>query len=139
MPIAIQLARLSGFSPIITTASKHNADFVKALGATHVINRNTSLLDGARAITNQPIKVIYDAISEKDTQNESYNLLAPGGTIILVLPPQIDESKLTKDKDYVIVYGTVFDKNQRQLGVSLYKHLTALFESGELKVSGHLL
>jgi NADPH:quinone reductase-like Zn-dependent oxidoreductase len=36
---AIQLAKLSGFSPIITTSSKKHTDFLKSLGATHVVDR----------------------------------------------------------------------------------------------------
>ena len=36
--IVIQLARLSGFSPIIVTASLSNEEYLKGLGATHVIN-----------------------------------------------------------------------------------------------------
>ncbi|HEV7737525.1 MAG TPA: hypothetical protein VGO47_09170, partial [Chlamydiales bacterium] len=36
---AIQLAKLSGFSPIATTASTHHTDYLKSLGATHVIDR----------------------------------------------------------------------------------------------------
>ncbi|KAF8510033.1 hypothetical protein JB92DRAFT_2728841 [Gautieria morchelliformis] len=36
---AIQLARLSGFSPIVVTASLHNSDLAKSLGATHLIDR----------------------------------------------------------------------------------------------------
>ena len=39
---AIQLAKLSGFSPIIVTASLHHAEHLEALGATHVIDRNVS-------------------------------------------------------------------------------------------------
>ncbi|QRV84260.1 Zinc-binding dehydrogenase [Ceratobasidium sp. AG-Ba] len=36
----IQLARIAGFSPIVTTASAQHADFLKSLGATHVFDRN---------------------------------------------------------------------------------------------------
>ena len=36
----IQLSKLSGFNPIITTASLHNTDALKEIGATHVLDRN---------------------------------------------------------------------------------------------------
>ena len=130
----MQLAKLSGFSPIITTASKHNEALVKSLGATHVIDRNTPLALGIKAITNDPIKIVYDAISETDTQNASYDVLAPGGKLILVLPLQVEQTKLTEDKELVDVYGTGHDPAQRAVGVSLYKNLTKLLESGEIKV-----
>ncbi|KAI0692524.1 GroES-like protein [Cytidiella melzeri] len=129
----LQLAKLSGFSPIITTASSHNASFVKSLGATHVIDRNTPLVSAVKAITSDPIKVVYDAISEKATQDEAYEVLAPGGSFILVLPFAIEESKVDNTKEVVQVFGSVHDPNQRATGVSLYKSLTGLLESGEVK------
>ena len=39
----IQLAKLSGFSPIITTSSLAHADYLKSLGATYVLDRNAPL------------------------------------------------------------------------------------------------
>ncbi|KAI0684710.1 hypothetical protein BC835DRAFT_1292442, partial [Cytidiella melzeri] len=111
--IFLQLAKLSGFSPIITTASSHNASFVKSLGATHVIDRNTPLVSAVKAITSDPIKIVYDAISEKATQDEAYEVLAPGGSFILaVLPFAIEESKVDNTKEVVGVFGSVHDPRQ---------------------------
>ncbi|KAI0091066.1 GroES-like protein [Irpex rosettiformis] len=129
----LQLARLSGFSPIITTASKHNDALVKSLGATHVIDRTTPLLQGLQSITSIPIKIVYDAISEAETQNTAYDALASGGKLILVLASEIDETKLTSDKQLANVYGTVHYMDQRTLGVSLYKNLSRLLETGDIK------
>ena len=39
----IQLARIAGFSPIITTASAQHAEYLKSLGATHVFDRNVDV------------------------------------------------------------------------------------------------
>ena len=36
MLTVIQFARLAGFSPIIVTASLHNTELLRSLGATHV-------------------------------------------------------------------------------------------------------
>ncbi|CCO30218.1 Protein TOXD [Rhizoctonia solani AG-1 IB] len=36
---AVQLARIAGFSPIVTTASVKHEDFLKSLGATHIFDR----------------------------------------------------------------------------------------------------
>ncbi|KAI0783922.1 medium-chain dehydrogenase/reductase like protein [Irpex lacteus] len=129
----LQVAKHSGFSPIITTASKHNEALVKSLGATHVIDRNTPLLQGVQSITTEPISIVYDAISEVATQNAAYDVLASNGKLILVLPSEIDKAKLTEDKELVNVYGTVHDPAQRALGVRLYKNLTKFLESGEIK------
>jgi NADPH:quinone reductase-like Zn-dependent oxidoreductase len=134
----LQLAKLSGFSPIITTASSHNASYVKSLGATHVIDRATPLASAVTSITSEPVKIVYDAISEEDTQSIAYDVLAPGGTFIIVLPLTVKEEKVEKSKDVALVFGTAHDPNQRALGVSMYQNLTALLESGEIKVSASI-
>ncbi|KAI0783909.1 medium-chain dehydrogenase/reductase like protein [Irpex lacteus] len=117
---AIQLAKLSGFSPIITTASLSNTDLLKSLGATH-------------AITSEPIKYAYDAISIKSTQESAYEVLAPGGTLSLVLDFAVDEAKRDSSKRVARIFGSVHDPTQKTLGLGLYKNLTKLLESGDLK------
>ena len=58
--LAVQLAKLSGFLPIITTASLKHAESLKCLGATHVIDRNicySALASEIASITqNRPLK-----------------------------------------------------------------------------------
>ena len=60
--VAIQLAKLSGFSPIIVTASQRNADYCKKAGATHIIDyRETpysQLSEAVAKITTEPIEVV---------------------------------------------------------------------------------
>ncbi|KAI0342613.1 GroES-like protein [Trametopsis cervina] len=129
----IQSAKLSGFSPIITTASKHNEEYLKAMGATHIIDRKVSLPEGLKAITSEPLKIVFDAIGDKATQEMGHDVLAPGGTLIIVIGCQIDESKRTKDKSVVVVFGSAHDPQQRALGVSMYSKMTELLEKGEIK------
>ena len=78
--IALQLARLSGFSPIIATASLRNTDLVKSLGATHIIDRGeVSLADLPAAvakITSQCIKMVYSAVIIPEAQEAGYACLA---------------------------------------------------------------
>lgn len=136
--LAIQLAKLSGFSPIITTASKHNEAYLKSIGATHVIDRTlpaAEVQSAVKAITSEPIKVAYDTISLPDTQNLTYDILAPGGSLVLVLEQNIDKEKITKDKFVAQVFGNVHVPDQRKLGVSLYSKLTELLAAGDIKVS----
>ncbi|KAI0091059.1 medium-chain dehydrogenase/reductase like protein [Irpex rosettiformis] len=130
---AIQLAKLSGFNPIITTASPHNAEFLKSLGATHVIDRSAPLSTSVKAITPEPIKYVHDVVSSKETQEAAYEVVAPGGTLILVLASAIDESKADKSVTVASTFGTAHDPAQRALGVGLYKNLTQLLESGDIK------
>ncbi|CAA7269474.1 unnamed protein product [Cyclocybe aegerita] len=77
--ITIQLAKLSGFSPVITIASLEHTDFLKSLGATHVVDRNLSTSE-----------TVFDSISLKETQEMAFELLAPGGVLLaVVLPPLV--------------------------------------------------
>ena len=125
---------MSGFSPIITTASLKNADFLKSLGATHVIDRNADLITSVKAITSNQIQYVFDAIALKSTQEVAYEVLAPGGTLILVLDFALDDTKVDKTKRVVRIFGTAHDVAQKALAVSLYKNLTKLLESGDIKV-----
>ncbi|KIP04739.1 hypothetical protein PHLGIDRAFT_182222 [Phlebiopsis gigantea 11061_1 CR5-6] len=132
----IQLAKLSGFSPIITTASKHNEAFLKSIGATHVIDRTlpaAAIKSAVRAITPEPIKVAYDAISLQDTQNLTYDILASGGSLVVVLDVAVDKERITEDKFIARAYGNVHFLDQRKVGVSLYSKLTELLAAGDVK------
>ncbi|TFY64053.1 hypothetical protein EVJ58_g2887 [Rhodofomes roseus] len=130
----IQLAKLAGFSPIITTASLRNTESLKGQGATHVLDRTLpkdALVAEVKKITSAPVKVAYDAISEADTQNAAYTILAPGGALVLVLNESVENK--TDDKRVVPVFGNTNVPANRKLGVSLYSKLTALLADGAVK------
>ncbi|PCH39324.1 GroES-like protein [Wolfiporia cocos MD-104 SS10] len=132
----IQVAKLAGFSPIITTASLTNADYLRGLGATHVLDRKLSaeqLKAQVSSITSASIQIVYDAISEADTQVAAYDLVSSGGTLVLVLANSIPESKRASDRKIVNVYGNVNAPDNRATGASLYKQLTRLLENGSIK------
>lgn len=140
--LVIQFAKLSGFSPIITTASKRNEEYLKSLGATHVFDRSTSVSDIITAIgqiTSTPVMVVYDAISDADTQNLCYEVVASGGQVVIGLPPAIEESKLTPTKRIVQVFGSAHVPEQKPVGISLYQKVTELVANGDIKVCGHLV
>ncbi|KZT00564.1 GroES-like protein [Laetiporus sulphureus 93-53] len=128
---AIQLAKYAGFSPIITTASLQNTEWLKEIGATHVVDRH---LDSQAAfaevsrIASEPIEVVYDAISEPNTQNLGYDLLAPGGVLLITLNEAVDKAKLSPSKRIEHVHGNVNLSHNRPFGASLYSKLTALLE-----------
>ena len=133
---AIQLAKLSGFSPIITTSSLHHADYLKTLGATHVVDRKVSGADLAsevNAITqNVPIKYVVDSISTSDTQQSGYDLLASGGKLVIFLPIAV---KKTDDKEVFHVLGTSAHPANAKLLESLYHdNLERLLREGDIKV-----
>ncbi|KAG1851618.1 chaperonin 10-like protein [Suillus subalutaceus] len=92
----IQLARLSGFYPIITTASPSNEELVRKYGATHFFDRNLSgeeLKAAISKITDSPIGIVYDAISLPETQSIGWELLANDGTLVLTLPASVKEDE----------------------------------------------
>jgi NADPH:quinone reductase-like Zn-dependent oxidoreductase len=66
---AIQLARISGFTRIVTNASAANHATLKQLGAHVVLDRKqSSARDFAAATNGLPLSFVYDAISAKSTQ-----------------------------------------------------------------------
>ncbi|EMD40083.1 hypothetical protein CERSUDRAFT_103952 [Gelatoporia subvermispora B] len=135
---AIQLASLAGFSPIICTASLRNAELVKGIGATHVLDRNLSA-EGLKAevlrITSKPINVVFDAISLSETQDVAYELIAPGGHLVIMWPDAVDERKKSAQpfKNIVFVFGAIAAPENQKLGISLCSKLTALLEEGAIK------
>ncbi|TFK79446.1 GroES-like protein, partial [Polyporus arcularius HHB13444] len=132
--LVIQLAKLSGFSPIITTASLKNAGLLKSYGATHVLDRNLSA-DALHAevtkLTGGPVSVVYDAISTPETQNAAYGLLAAGGKLLVLLPEAVTET--SEGRILSQVQGTVQLPHNAELGKALFRALPGLLESGEIK------
>ena len=141
MLTVIQFARVAGFSPIIVTASLHNTELLKSLGATHVVDRQSDVRKGVADILQQTgaaaPEVVYDAISDASTQPIAWDILAPGGQldlVDLVLPALVEQEKY-KDKHVFGFYGTVHFPDNRADGVALYAKLAEWFENGTLKVS----
>ncbi|TFK77636.1 GroES-like protein, partial [Polyporus arcularius HHB13444] len=132
--IAIQLAKLSGFSPIITTASLKNAVLLKSYGATHVLDRNFSA-DALRAevtkLAGGLVSVVYDAISTPETQNAAYGLLAPGGKLLILLPGAVTET--SEGRTVSQIQGVVQVSHNADFGKALFGALPGLLESGDIK------
>lgn len=136
--LAIQLAKLSGFSPIVTTASPQNFELVKSLGATHVVDRHLpprEIEKAIKAIIPGPIKFIYDTVSLSATQDTAYDLLSSGGILVVYLSSKVDEKKMTPDKKIIASHGTGYAVQNKDVCISLYTHLTDLIDSGDIKVS----
>ncbi|KAI0074201.1 GroES-like protein [Panus rudis PR-1116 ss-1] len=135
---AIQVARLAGFSPIITTASLHNTALLKSLGATHVIDRtlpHAQLISEIRAIVPEGFQVVYDAFGIPETQKQGYELLAPGGTLVLVHPSVLDSEKAKADnKKIVLTYFWFHLPPFDKLGMELLQvHLPEWLKTGAIK------
>ncbi|KAF8557925.1 GroES-like protein [Imleria badia] len=131
---AIQFAKFSGFSPLITTASLRNTDLLKSLGATHVIDRNipaSSFASEIGNITTQPIPLVFDTVGTADTQQLGYDTLAEGGHFVVILKPSIQETP-GSTKKVVGVFGNVQVPANRAIGRALTQSLSALVEAGDI-------
>ena len=136
---ALQLAKLSGFNPIITTASPQNDDYCRAAGATHVIDYRTtpyaSVPAAVKEIANGSVGIIFDAISTPESQRADWEILGPNGSLVLTLPPAADipvESKV--NRWVVLVYGEVRSHGHSEFGKSMYAALPGLLADGLIKV-----
>jgi len=134
--IAIQLARLSGFSPIITTASRLHKDYLKSLGATNVVHRHVDKDEQKMAImeiTSSPIELVYDAISLPETQEVAFDILAPGGTLVLTLEPVVKENQ-GKSRRVMATYASPHAEANRALGQEAWSVLESWLHGGIIKV-----
>jgi NADPH:quinone reductase-like Zn-dependent oxidoreductase len=136
---ALQLAKLSGFNPIITTASAHNEGYCRAAGATHVIDYRTTPYTAVPAvvkdIANGPIEIIYDAISTPESQIADWEILGPNGSLVLTLPPAAEIPIEPKDGQWVVlVYGGVRGHGNEEFGRKMYAALPGLLTDGSIKV-----
>ena len=64
------------------TASLRNADALKNVGATHVLDRSFSpqeILSKVNGITSKPVQYIYDVVASESTQKLAMELLAKSG------------------------------------------------------------
>jgi NADPH:quinone reductase-like Zn-dependent oxidoreductase len=123
-----------GLSPIITTASSKHEEFLKSLGATHVVDRNNPaalLRDEIEKIASAPIKHVFDAISSQETQQFGHDLLVPGGQLNIVV-----RQKITKADDKTILYvmGIRSIPEHRELLEIMYSKLTGFLEDGVIVV-----
>ncbi|KAF5309202.1 hypothetical protein D9619_012811 [Psilocybe cf. subviscida] len=90
---AIQLAKFSGFSPIIATASLSNASYLQSLGATHVFDRGLSADDlkaQISAVTSVPIHHVFVTVAPPPVQELGLQILDKGGRVAVIKPqPEI--------------------------------------------------
>lgn len=133
----IQLAKASGFSQIITTASSKHTKKLKELGATHIIDRTIPLdtiqTNLAEIIGSQGggIKYVFDAISEPETQKAAFDLLSPGGKLEIVLPPQVPID--SEERKVTLTFGSADAPHNRARVKTLFSGVGALIEEGTLK------
>ncbi|KAF2970302.1 hypothetical protein GQX73_g3285 [Xylaria multiplex] len=88
---ALQFARLSGFTKIITNASTAQHEYLRTLGAHVVLDRSKAgPEDFKAAVSDTPLAFIFDAISSQETQTLGVQILravqAEGNYVVVVQP-----------------------------------------------------
>lgn len=119
--LAIQLAKHLG-AYVATTASSHDTDFVKNLGADEVID--FAAQDFAEILKD------YDAVFDTvggETNTKSYTVLKPGGTLVSMLV-QPDEALV---EQYKVRYTAQFT----QVTTERLNKITELVDGSTLKVN----
>ena len=142
LPTALQFLKLSGFSPIIATSSLKHEDYLRSLGATHIIDRSLPSADVLRNIQEitggKQVVYAYDAIASPETQGLAYDALADGGALVATNPRSAeflkDKIKEGDGKKVVEVAGNVHMPENRRVGVELYARLTDWLQTGKLVV-----
>ena len=114
---AVQLARLHG-AYVIATASAHNAEFVKQLGADEVIDYTTSRFEDQVG----KIDAVFDAVGG-ETLNRSWAVLKPTGRMVTIAA----DSEGTTDQRVKDAFFIV-EPNQKQL-----LEIAKMLDAGTLK------
>ncbi|KAI0342998.1 GroES-like protein [Trametopsis cervina] len=138
---ALQLLKASGFSPIITTASKSNEAYCKAAGATHVIDYHDvpyeELPAAVKKITSLPVPVVYEATPTPESQKACLEILAPNGGYVTTTPvnPEIGKTgEATTDGKWVVwPFGSAVEGAHLEFGKHMFLGLTDLLKKGDLK------
>jgi len=126
----IQLGKLSGFSPIITTASAKHKAYLESLGATHVIGRD-SIGPAIAKITSASIEIVYDAVSSAETQQAGYDVLSPGGQLVVIQQPAVQTTAADKEINQVIsTLGLPFNA---KIASEYFTHITRILAEGLIK------
>ncbi|KAJ3545778.1 hypothetical protein NMY22_g2300 [Coprinellus aureogranulatus] len=132
----IQLAKLSGFDPIITTASSKHEGYLKSLGATHVLDRNAPLTKAIiQTITSVPLTIVFDAIGTEETQKVGLEIVASGGSLSVIQPPREDiaQQAVIEGKKVVFPLGDQTLPRHAKLMREMWAELASMLEEGDIK------
>ncbi|KAJ6477864.1 chaperonin 10-like protein [Mycena vitilis] len=138
---ALQLARLSGFFPIITTASLKNESLLKSLGATHIIDRSLPDADVVKSISTlaPALSVVFDSISTQDTLGLGFAILKDSKkyssgkkTLVQIILTPMPEAASEGIDVYMGWASSAWPQNNA-LSRELYAQLEELLADGMIK------
>ena len=86
------------------------------------------------ALAGNDATIVFDAISDKETQEVGLQVTAPGGVFVVTGSPFGDKDAIPKKHIYKVV-GIVHKPQLRDFGHAMYAQLPKLLEEGKIKVS----
>lgn len=118
---AVQFAKWKGAS-VIGTASAANEDFVRALGADMFIDYQSTPFEWVA----HGVDLVVDPIGG-ETQERSWQVLKPGGTLVVLgAPPSQEKAQ---------AHGVHAVKMMMQASSDLLRTITELIEAGQIKTT----
>ena len=95
----------------------------------------------ARLAGAKPVAVVYDAVAGADTQVLGWDVVAPGGALVLVLPDAIDEGRKAGGKEVKIVeaMGDMLIPANRTFAGEFVKAFEEFMQEGLVKVCGGMV
>jgi NADPH:quinone reductase-like Zn-dependent oxidoreductase len=137
---AIALAKLAGV-PVVTTASPHNFDPLKKLGAEEVFDYKDPEAPAKIkkwAEKYGGLKIAFDTFSEKGSTKLTADALSDdGGKIATILPPQEGEVGSNIQVLFHLLYWVLEGPDKREQdfkdGAEWYSHLPELIEEGKVR------
>ncbi|GAA5929769.1 hypothetical protein JCM1841_002642 [Sporobolomyces salmonicolor] len=133
--VAVQLAKASGYK-VVTTASPHNFEYAKLLGADAVFDyRDEQVVEKlVEALKGSEFAGVYDAISENGSVEKSAEVASRVGGkqfVATVLPPP---EKLAGEVKAAAVFAVTVATTHAEVGTHLYgTFVPAALENGSLK------
>jgi NADPH:quinone reductase-like Zn-dependent oxidoreductase len=140
--LAVQYAKLSGYE-VIATASPHNFDLIRKLGADKVFNYNdTDVGEQIRKATNDKLKLVFDCIGEGSSPSICAAAIGSGGGHVSALLPVKDFPRTDVKSNFTLAYTALGEKyNDRfpasktdyEFGSRFWRVSEELINSGKIK------
>jgi NADPH:quinone reductase-like Zn-dependent oxidoreductase len=140
---AVQLARWAG-AQVIATASAHNRDFLRELGASAVIDYTTTRFEEVV----HDVDLVFDLVGG-DTLRRSWQVVRQGGVLVSVVSPRpsFEEAEVRQvrpiwfvvepNRDQLIQIGTLIDTGQIRPIIETVFPLSQARQAYEQGARGH--
>ncbi|KAI8931620.1 hypothetical protein NX059_011272 [Plenodomus lindquistii] len=140
--LAVQFAKLTGCE-VIATASPHNFDLVRKLGADQVFDyKDPECGDKIRKATNDKLKLVFDCIAEGSSPDIIAKALSSSGGHVSTLLPVKSFGRDDVKHNFTFAYTSLGEKyNDRfaasqedyEFGKKFWAHAEDLINSGKVK------